>query len=289
MANKKLYVTIDTEMDADVQWRKNLPPEFTSIYYGIPHLLRPLWDRYNVHPVYFLSPEILNDDKCCEIFRCEIQKGAIIGAHLHPEFIEPEMIVKYGGKTITSQFPCFDCSYEVEKEKIKNLTDVIEKKLGVRPLWYRAARFGADDDTYKILDELGYEYESSVTPGIDWSDSGGVNYKNYPNQKYNIKGLGLTELPVTIAGKRWRPFGRLLPDRWLFYRWMRPSHMTFFEMKRLIIEQEKKGNTDLVMMFHSMEVMINKTPYVRFKWMQKYYLWRLKKVLEFASVEGYSM
>ena len=289
MSDKHLYVTIDTEMDANKHWKKAWPPEYTSIYEGVPKFYRPLWDKYNVHPVYFLSPEILMDEKCCEIFRDEIRAGAVIGAHLHPEYIEPEMSYEEGRQTKPSQFPCSDYPYEVEKAKLQNLTNEIEKKLGVKPVWYRAARFGADEDTYKILEELGYKYDSSVTPGIDWSDRGGIDYSAFPGKSYNIEGTGIKELPVTILGKRWLFFGKLLPDKWLYYRWLRPTHMTCLEMRNVMRDACSVGNTEQVMMFHSMEIMIDKTPYVRNRLMQKYYLWRLDHILNYAKKNGYEM
>lgn len=289
MAGKRLYITIDTEMDADIHWKKIWPPEYTSIYEGIPRFFRPMWDKYGIHPIYFLSPEILMDDKCCEIFKNEIKEGAVIGAHLHPEYIEPEIGYEMGRQTKTPLFPCHDCSYEVEKAKLENLTKRIEKQLGVRPVWYRAARFGADEDTYKILDELGYKYDSSVTPGIDWSDRGGVDYSDFSKENYIIEGTKIKEIPVTVMGKRWSFFGRIFPDRWLFYRWLRPTHMTFVEMKNMIKEVENVEEQELVMMFHSMEIMIKKTPYVRSRFMQKYFLWRLDKILSYAKKAGYKM
>lgn len=287
MNEKIIYVTIDTEMDANPHWKKAWPPEYTSIYEGIPNFYRPLWNKYDVHPIYFLSPEILLDDKCCEIFREEIKKGAVIGAHLHPEYIDPEMNYEEGRQTKASQFPNSAYSTEIEALKIKNLTEQIECKLGVRPIWYRAARFGADQDTYRILNKLGYKHESSVTPGIDWSDRGGINYSEFQLISYNIPGTNLKEHPITISGKRWSKIGQLLPDKWLFYRWLRPTHMTYMEMKSLIKEQQHRDNNELVMMFHSMEIMINKTPYVRTKWMQWYYLWRLEKIIKYAYKNGY--
>lgn len=290
MTEKRIYITIDTEMDANPHWKKAWPPEYTSVLEGIPGFYRPLWDKYNAHPVYFLSPEILLSEECCDIFRSEIEKGAIIGAHLHPEYIEPQMNVEEGRQTKASEFPCSAYPTEIERQKIENLTLLIEKKLGVRPVWYRAARFGADEDTYKILDELGYKYESSVTPGVDWSDRGGVNYKDAPHYKYQIKGTGLTEYPVTIGSKRWGIIGRLLPDNWLFTKWLRPTHMTYLEMKGMLKKASKCAEaTELIMMFHSMEIMINKTPYVKWKWMQKYYLWRLERIMRYAGKEGYRL
>jgi hypothetical protein len=52
--------------------------------------LRPIWDRYDIRPVYFVSPEVANDNNCCEILKKEIERGSEIGAHLHSEYIEPE-------------------------------------------------------------------------------------------------------------------------------------------------------------------------------------------------------
>ncbi len=286
MSEKHLYVTIDTEMDADRHWKKTWPPKYSSITEGIPKFYRPLWDKYNVHPVYFLSPEILYDEKCCEIFKDEISKGAVIGAHLHPEYIEPDMDYEEGVQTKDSQFPCFAYDTKTERLKIENLTNLIEDKLGVRPVWYRAARFGADEDTYEILNSLGYKYDSSVTPGIDWLDRGGINYKNYPRKAYLIDNTDITEMPVTIMGKRCGFVGKFLPENWLFYKWLRPTHMMAAEMRSIIRSQLKKENDNMIMMFHSMEIMVNKTPYVRWKWMQSYYLWRLESALKYAKKKG---
>lgn len=305
MSSKHLYVTIDTEMDADQHWGKKWPVEYTSVLSGIPDLYRPIWDRYDVHPVYFVSPDVLYDDKCCEVLRDEIRRGAIIGAHLHGEYIEPES--KWGGDmdTVSVPFPCNEYSSELEEEKLSNLTRLIQDKLGVKPEWYRAARFGSDFDTMRILKKLGYRYDSSITPGIDWSKRGGpdhsgagidtyvVSEDNYYDGKIlyddNISMYedNIVELPVTITGKRWGIIGKLLPDNWLFYKWLRPTHMTCLEMKNII--KKNSGLSNLVMMFHSMEIMVNKTPYVRFKWMQRYYLWRLDKTLAYASKKGYRL
>ena len=127
---KKLIVTIDTEMDSDVHWKKYYPPEYSSIKEGIPKMLRPIWDQYQVHPIYFVSPEVLYDTKCCDVLKEEILKGAVIGAHLHPEYIAPDSIWGQGMEKEVPQFPCYACTKEEEKEKITNLTLLIEEKLG---------------------------------------------------------------------------------------------------------------------------------------------------------------
>lgn len=292
---KRAWVTIDTEMDADVHWKKKWPPQYTSVCKGIPQLLRPLWDRHQVHPVYFISPEVLYSDECCNVLREEIKQGAVIGAHLHSEYIEPNSQWGHGMEQIIPQFPNNACSAKEEYDKIANLTKLIEAKLEVKPIWYRGARFGTDIDTIHSLSKLGYQYDSSVTPNIDWSKKGGPNHKKAPQCRYQIASdnmygegnSGIVEVPITISGKRLGAIGYLLADNWMLYRWLRPTHMTYLEMKHLV--KKLQGRRELVMMFHSMEVMINKTPYVRNKWMQKYYLWRLEKILEYVEKTGYAL
>lgn len=292
---KHLWITIDTEMDADIHWVKKWPPQFSSIIEGIPNFYRPLWDEYHVHPIYFVSPEVLYFDENCRILKEEIEKGAFIGAHLHPEYITPNSRWGAGIEKITPQFPNSACTTSEEYEKIHNLTHLIEDKLGYRPLWYRGARFGADLDTAKSLERLGYQFDSSVTPGIDWSSKGGPNHKEGRLETYQINEnnfysegiLEISEIPITVCGKRWGFIGKFLPDYWIFYRWLRPTCMTYLEMKRLVDELEEYDN--LVMMFHSMEVMINKTPYVRSRFMQKYFLLRLEKIIQYVKKKGYML
>lgn len=293
----RLYVTIDTEMDADIHWKKNYPAMFTSVTEGIPNLLRPIWDKYQVTPIYFVSPEVIEDEECCKVLQSERSKGAIIGAHLHPEYIEPEKKHLKGGEP--AEFPCFAYNKDIEKKKIENLTQMIESKIGERPIWYRAARFGADKDTIEILQEAGFKYDSSFTPHIDWSSKGGPNHSKTPLDKYYIdtadiysanrgyKGK-IIELPVTITGKRWGLLGKLLPQNWLFYKWIRPSHMTYLEQKSMLRKLRKEERKSIVMMFHSMEVMVGKTPYVRNKFMQKYFLWRLEHTIICAKKYEYT-
>lgn len=290
-----LYVTIDTEMDADIHWKKMNPAAFSSVTEGIPRILRPIWDRYHVKPIYFVSPEVVESDVCCKVLRNEIKKGAVIGAHLHPEYIEPCKSQITEG--LIEKFPCNAYSRKIEKAKINNLCMLIQDKLGMFPEWYRAARFGADSDTIAILQELGLKYDSSFTPGIDWTCKGGPDHKRAPVYSYYIhpesiytsygSSRGIKEYPVTIMGKRFGILGKLMPDNWLFYQWLRPTHMLYMEQKHMIKKLRKAGIRDIVMMFHSMELMVGKTPYVRSGWMQRYYIWRLKKTIAFAKKQGY--
>lgn len=285
----KIYVTIDTEMDADIHWKKGKPVMFSSVIEGIPKFLRPIWNELGINPIYFVSPEVVENEDCCKILKEEIKKGAIIGAHLHPEYIEPEREKISDIKL--EKFPCFGYSNKIEKAKIKNLKELIERKLDVEVEWYRAARFGADADTIRILAELGFKYDSSFTPFINWTCKGGPDHSKVSVERYEITDKTthskIIEFPVTITGKRWGILGYFLPDSWFFYSWLRPTHMTYLEEKNIIKKMKKKKVKDIVMMFHSMEIMTRRTPYVRTEWMRKYFLWRLRKTIGFAIKSGY--
>lgn len=281
-------VTIDTECDFDVRYRRRVPFEFTSITHGIPKFLRPLWDRYEVRPIYFVSPEVLSQTACCRVLATELTHGAILGAHLHSELVPPAE-----RSPECADFACYACSRELEYQKLLYLTRMIEQRFGYRPEWFRAGRFGADLETMQILKALGYRYDSSVTPHLDWSSYGGPDHRRAPEQPYWISladyyagttpecSLGILEVPVTIAGKRLGWLGMYLPDHWVCYTWLRPTHMTAVEQTRLIRRMlAQYQNPVVVMLFHSFEVMVRTSPYVRNRWMQTWFLNRLEAVLQ---------
>ncbi|MFH1613710.1 MAG: hypothetical protein ABIG61_01310 [Planctomycetota bacterium] len=278
-------VTIDTEPDCDTRWRRSAPLSFDSVLIGIAGILRPVWRRFDIMPVYFVSPEVLDNKACCEVLGEEITLGAEIGAHLHSEYIAPARKYKKIDGTVSLEFPCYAYDAETESAKIKNLTELIENKLGIRPVSYRAARYGADLDTIKSLEKLGYKVDSSVTPCINWSSKGGPDHSQAPDQPYLISGdnyyaagsSSVLEIPITISKKRF-PFP---VNNWLLFRWLRPTHMTVIEMKMLMREFiGRYENPVLNMMFHSMEIIPKRTPFVRTHLEQKMYLYRLEKIIE---------
>jgi hypothetical protein len=164
--------------------------------------------------------------------------------------------------------------------------------LNIQPVSYRAARYGADLATIRSLEKLSYKVDSSVTPGINWSSAGGPDHSAAPKQPYFINNenlylagdMKILEVPITTSKKRF-PF---LPDKWLFYRWLRPTHMTVFEMK-MIINEFLTGfeNPVLNMMFHSMEIIPGKTPFVRTRFEQKFFLRRLEKIIQYITEKGF--
>lgn len=293
-------ITLDTEPDCDLRWRLSDPLTFDSITSLIPALYRPMWNKFNVKPTYFISPNVLRSEAAINVLRNELGRGAEIGCHLHPEYIEPVRKYHDPAGTVPVEFACTAYPTDVEFEKIKNFTEQIASRIGQRPVAYRAGRFGADSDTIRSLSKLGYLADSSITPGIDWTKRGGPDHSNAPLQPYYIapenyyepssESKSVLEIPVTVFGKRFGPLGRLLPDNWLCYNWLRPSHMTVVEQKILIDKTidlfRDQPAVVFTMMFHSMEPLTKSTPFVRSRLEQSLYVNRLTRVIQYLRSLG---
>ncbi len=290
-------ITLDTEPDCDIRWRLSDPLTFDSVTRLIPELYRPMWDEFSVRPTYFVSPNVLQRDAAVDVLKGEHKRGAEIGAHLHPEYIEPQRKYLNPAGTIADEFACAAYPTDIELEKIRNLTELITRRIGERPVAYRAGRFGADQDTIRSLAKLGYRADSSVTPFIDWAPKGGPDHSNAPIQPYYISAdnyyepssdsSGLLEIPITVFGKRFGWLGRALPNNWLLYNWLRPSHMTVLEQKRLINKTIRLYHDQpmivFTMMFHSMEPLTNSTPFVRSRLEQYLFIKRLTNIIRYLK------
>jgi len=275
-------ITIDVEPDCSTSWHRSNPLTFENIRVGIGGILTPLFGRHSIKPTYLISPEVLNDDDSVVLFKSLVD--CELGAHLHSEYIEPKVEYVNPAGTQSDEFPC-NLPADVESAKITAITELFYRRFGYRPMSYRAARFGAGQTTFASLSKNGYKVDTSVTPGINWQKKGGPDFSNWNSQPKWIENGRLLEIPVTVGRKR---FG-LLPKWWYCYRWLRPSMMTLFEMKRLVDEVSAEANEMLClnMMFHSMEVIPQASPYVRTKSQQMRYLDKLERMIEYICKKGF--
>jgi len=97
--------------------------------------------------------------------RCEI------GAHLHP-WVSPPFDEEVNRR---NSYPG-NLPRELERAKLERLTAAIEENLGVRPLSYKAGRYGFGTHTAEILEELGFEVDLSRCPPFDFTSDGGPDY-----------------------------------------------------------------------------------------------------------------
>lgn len=274
----RFSVTIDTEADKSRDWSVSRPMGWRGIFEGVAEILQPLFEREEVRPVYFLSPEVILNGETAAVFRGFAEEDrAELATHLHFEFIEPTRVPDPDGR----KFSGVQCqlSEADERDAMTNLTEAFYAAFGYRPVSFRAGRFGIGRNTGIILHDLGYRADSSVTPGIRWDFSEeGPGLENdsrrAPLNPYRVDprdlwtpnpGGVLWQIPVTNGPAPLTPreIARRMIGRPPRRVWLRPGFGSDAETARLIGEAATGADdaTLLVIMFHNMEVIPGKSPY----------------------------
>ncbi|HEY8039516.1 MAG TPA: hypothetical protein VIF15_06970 [Polyangiaceae bacterium] len=288
-----LCVTIDCECDKGAAWRTRRPLAFDGVHVGIAGRLHPLFQRLGAKPTYLLSPELLRDASCVE--RLAALEGCELGAHLHGELAEPGAFEPDRTDAVQRDYPP-----EVERAKLAWLTGAFRSAFGRAPRSFRAGRFGVGPDTLTILEGLGYEVESSVTPHVDWSDvSAGLSFVGAPTQPYHPDprdparpgGSPLLEVPITIrprALSRVPVLGKHIEPRWL--RPTRTSGDELVAIARETIDDARRASPEAAVvlnaMFHNVEVVAGASPYAATDAQAQRIVDRLAVLLDFTRREG---
>ena len=111
----------------------------------------------DVQPVMVVSYPVLQDDHTVSLLKSVFDKKQIvIGSHLHPWVTPP-----YKEELSRFNYYAGNLPYDLEKEKLRILTDHIQEKFNYRPIIYKAGRYGIGPNTNKILHELDYKYDLS--------------------------------------------------------------------------------------------------------------------------------
>ena len=281
-----LVVSIDAE--ADDQWTHGRPVTCENVRYWAG--FQRLCDASGVTPTYLLTSEMAEDARAAELLSEWVgQAKAEVGAHLHPWTTPP--FEDAPGRRFNDPVHAYPSSLPetLLRTKLETLTAQIEAGVGARPLCYRAGRFGMNASTARILADLGYEVDSSVTPFVSWPGSSPASgpapdFRHHVAVPFLIAGSGdpgLVELPVTVTlGSRWvrrhpsmtdgylsRPariarrvlhVGRSRPEP----VWLRPlAHQTAADLRRAWRAAAEDGCATAVMMFHSSELMPGGSPH----------------------------
>jgi hypothetical protein len=80
-------------------------------------------------------------------------------------------------------------SADLEKAKLAMLTDKITELTGIGPTTYLAGRYGVGDNTYKILSELGYKVDVSISPFADFRHQDGPDFSQFNNASFMNTGI----------------------------------------------------------------------------------------------------
>lgn len=275
----KLIVVIDTEEEFD--WTSPHCRNHTSVramrWIG---RIQDIFDSYRITPVYMVDYPVASQSEGYQpLLEIYADGRCLIGAHVHPWVNPPfeEQVNAY------NSFPC-NLPYSLEEAKIRVLGQTIEERFGVRPIIYKAGRYGLGPHTPAILEEQRYEIDLSVCPYMDYSAEGGPNFTEYCAWPYWFgANRCLLEIPLTTGFTGLlRPWGLRLHElashprlhrlhsigilarlRCLNKVWMSPEGYTLNENIALLQALYRDGLRVFSFAFHSPSVEVGHTPYVR--------------------------
>lgn len=254
MAKKSKYfmITIDTEGDNLWEWKEGMPLETRNTDF-LPRF-QNLCNKYDFIPTWFCNWEMVNDSGFVSFAKENLKNGKCeIGMHLHAWNTPPYYELPRGedsGLSYLIEYPV-----DVMREKVISMTNLIQEKFEKKPLVHRAGRWGMNDDYFRILHELGYIADCSVTPYVDWKTSVGqtphFDGPDYSKEEPVISNRqGIIEIPVTTlwSEEKNRAF------------WLRPNRTNLDEMLYLIERYVHSDCDYLMFMLHSSEMMPGGSP-----------------------------
>lgn len=281
----KLLLTIDTE--GDCQWNAAKRSHVTTENARFLPRFQRLCEKYGFKPTYLTSYEMAKDDFFVTFARDVLQRGLCeVGMHLHawnspPIYNLTEEDGKYA--PFLFQYP-----EGVIREKIGFLTELLGETFERKIVSHRAGRWGFTSSYAKILAEMGYKIECSVTPYINWNNQLGAfgvpgsDFRGFPSAAYfmdieDISKAGeseLLEVPVTVRPNyygllRWlyahTPSG---PAKSVFCRmfgypltWLRPNLRNFKFIMKMLEKEIESDCGHLEFVIHSSEFMPGGSPY----------------------------
>jgi hypothetical protein len=209
MNRPSFLITIDTEGDDLWTWKDRNDVRTENARF-LPRF-QAVCERYNFKPTYLTNYEMAVDPTFRTFGRSVLERGAAeIGLHVHAWNSPP-----LTGREEWDGYPIYitELPTEIMREKTAHLTDVLEETFGMRPVSHRGGRWAFDSRLAKILEDLGYLVDCSVTPGVSWrqypgspTGNGGASYEGFQVAPYfmnldDISRAGsspLLEVPVTI-------------------------------------------------------------------------------------------
>jgi hypothetical protein len=238
-------------------------------------------ERSSIRPAYVVDFPIASQEPGFSSLRRFYDEGrAEIGAHLHP-WVNPPFEEEVNAQ---NSYPG-NLPETLEKEKLRRLTEEIEKSFGVRPTLYKAGRYGFGPNTLRALTDLGYLVDASFCPAFDFSADGGPDYSAARAEPFWFGPAreSILEVPNTGAFVGFLgPFGRRV-HRWatrpalerlhapgilarlgaVNRTFLSPEGHSFDELRRLTLWSLARGLRVFTFSLHSPSMKPGCTPYVR--------------------------
>jgi len=308
-----LVVAIDTEAEFD--WNGPFLRAHTSVRnVRNQTMAQEIFDRFGVRPVYLVDYAVATQAEGYLPLREISQSGRCeIGAHLHP-WITPPFAEELSDRTSFSHH----LPVRLQQEKLSRLTEAIMSNFGVRPISYRAGRYGVGEEIAEILATLDYQIDMSVQPGIDMRRLHGPDFRRGLDRPYWFgRGWPLLEIPATpslvgmlavlalsngigiqLYDRLSRPGLDRMHVRGLFARLRlfdripsSPEGVSLSELRRLTQTLLSRGNRTFVFNYHSSSLLPGSTEYVRSPSELAGFLRRIEGYIEFfiGELGGVSM
>lgn len=268
MARPCFQITIDTE--GDNLWSRPTAASTRNAEF-LPRF-QQLCEQYRLRPTYLVNWEMAHS-RAFQAFGHDILKrgAAEIGLHVHAWDSPPIMPLTADD---ARQHPyLIEYPEPVMREKVRMLTGVLEDVFGVKMVSHRAGRWAFNDAYARILAELGYKVDCSVTPHVSWrmvmgaaGGNGGSDYTGFPDHAYQMEldGMMLLEVPVSIlcVTPAWpmRELRRLLGKSLKRKIWLRPNGRNLDDMLLVLSEAIGRRRDYVQFMLHSSELMPGGSP-----------------------------
>ncbi len=249
-------------------------------------MVQDIFDRLGVRPTFLVDYAVATQREGYKPIRELLQSGRCeIGAHLQP-WENPPFAEELRVRTsFNHNLPGW-----LQREKLIRLTDAIVASFGVKPIAYRAGRYGVGDEIAWILRSLGYQIDLSVLPAHDLRRRQGPDFRRVFNQPYWFgPDKDLLEIPLTtgfsgfLAGRSdpaivdatfytviSQPSVANLHLPGVFARLgllnritLTPEGMPIQELKRLTRLLLRRGQRVFTFNYHSSALLPGYTPYVR--------------------------
>ena len=294
----ELIVVVDTEEEFD--WSQAPRREATNVSSMQEiYLVQDILNEYGLIPLYAVDYPVATQADGIEPLKDILDKGQCeIGTHLHP-WVNPPYNEELNS---VNTYPG-NLSRSLERSKIQVLTDAITESFELRPVVYKAGRYGIGPNTPNLLCELGYTIDVSLCPPVDYRSDGGPDFRNFSAQPFWFRDdlpTPLLELPVTGAYAGWggamKPYlydtathfppsfkvhGILARTRIVDRLMLSPEGYTSEEHVRLVKFLYNLGLRTFTWSFHSPSVKPGCTTYVQSKPDLRIFLDRFKRFFDF--------
>lgn len=284
--NMKKYFIITIDTEGDNIWKRVTNPsglrkiEVENAKYIAR--FQTLCEKYQYKPTYLVNYEMAGAEPFVSQAKEWQRSGQCeIGMHMHAWNTPPIYHLPFnrrGHNPYAGEY-----SRKILWQKMRIMTETIEKVFDVKPYSHRGGRWYIDSWYIRALLRLGYQVDCSVTPGIDWGTTigntmYGPDYSEFPTDAYYMNSRDLRKPmkqgdsaasilqvpPTIIAPSLPSKLHRAANDPWKVKEiwkeriWLRPTGSNLEEM--LYIVGKTKERDYIEFMLHSSELMPGGSP-----------------------------